>query len=45
MSIEEDLLYKEVLSPSKNEGQLYTSIKTPNPSQTKVHVILPVLAL
>ena len=41
MSIEEDLLYKEIPSPTRNGGQLYITIKTPNPSQTKVRVIFP----
>ena len=41
MSTEEDLLYKEIPSPSRNESQLYTIIKTPNPSQTKVRIIFP----
>ena len=45
MSTEEDILYKEIPSPLRNKCQLYTTIKTPNPSQTKVRIILPALAL
>ena len=41
MGIEEDLLYKEIPSPSRNEGYLYATIKTPNPSQTKIRIIFP----
>ena len=39
--INEDLPHKERPSPPRNECQLYTTIKTPKPSQTKVHIIYP----
>ena len=39
--INEDLPYKERSSPPKNECQLYATIKTPKPSQTKVRITYP----
>ena len=39
--INEDLPYKERFSTPRNEGQLYTTIKTPKPSQIKVRIIHP----
>ena len=39
--INKNLSYKERPSPPKNEGQLYTTIKTSKPSQIKVRVIFP----
>ena len=37
--INEDLPHKERTSPPRNECQLYTTIKTPKPSQIKVRII------
>ena len=39
--IYEDLSYKERPSPPRNDCQLYATIKTPKPSQTKVRIIYP----
>ena len=39
--INEDLLYNERSSPPRNKCQLYATIKTPRPSQTKVRIIYP----
>ena len=39
--INKDLPHKEKPSPPRNECQLYTTIKTPKPSQTEVHLIYP----
>ena len=41
MHINKDLPHKERPSPPRNECQLYTIIKTSNPSQTKVRIIYP----
>ena len=41
MCINKDLPYKERPFPSRKEGQLYAIIKTPKPSQIKVHIIYP----
>ena len=40
--INENLPHKERSSPPRNEGQFYTTIKTPKPSQTKVRIIFQV---
>ena len=37
MSTEEDLLYKKILSPSRNRSQLYATIKIPNPKSQIPH--------
>ena len=39
--INEDLPYKERPSPPRNKCQLYATIKTPKPSQTKVRISYP----
>ena len=39
--INKDLPYKERPFLPRNECQLYTTIKTPKPSQTKVRIISP----
>ena len=39
--VNEDLPYKKRPSSPRNECQLYAIIKTPKPSQTKVHIIYP----
>ena len=41
MHINEDLPYMERPSLPRNECQLYTTIKTPKPSQIKVRIIYP----
>ena len=45
MWIKEDLSYKERSSKPRNECQFHTTIKTQKPSQTKVRIIPPILAL
>ena len=41
MSINKDLPHKERPFLPRNECQLYTTIKTPKPSQTKIRIISP----
>ena len=43
MHINEDLFYNERSSLTRNECQFHATIKTPKPSQIKVHIILPQL--
>ena len=42
MCINENLPHKERSFPPRNEGQFYTTIKTPKPSQTKIRIIFQV---
>ena len=39
--INKDLPYKKRFSPPRNEGQLYTTIKTLKPSQIRIRIIYP----
>ena len=43
--VNEDLPYKKRPSSPRNECHIYTTIKTLKPSQIKVRVIFPTLAL
>ena len=41
MLIDDNLPYKETPSYTRNRGRFYTNIKTPMPSENKVHIIHP----